>query len=144
MAQSLLQLLKDYKRGPLTARPVDLGDETHADSISKQKLNDEIFISRLRSTRSSRFNLVVVIITVLLLIIVFLGVLIWKHNDNQAYVLALLGGESAGVFLAVNILLRLKREELFSSIIIDMVPKASTKEDKDKLIDTMMEYLKGK
>jgi len=140
MAIPLLTVLENYKRNTLRSTISPLGD---ADLVAQQRTTEEIFISRLKSTRSSRFKLVITIIVVLILIILFLGVLIWKHNDNQTYVLSLLGGQGASVFLAVNMMLRLKREELFSSIIIDLLPKAVSKEDKDKIIDTLIQYLKG-
>jgi membrane-anchored glycerophosphoryl diester phosphodiesterase (GDPDase) len=139
MENNVLSLLQDYRKNTKPVRQL-LGDP---EEIKQAKVAEDIFISRLKSTRARSFRLVITIIAVLIIIIVFLGVLIWKHNDNQTYVLALLGGQGAGVFLAVNMMLRLKREEFFASIIVDLLPKATTKEDKDKLIDTLIQYLKG-
>lgn len=139
MENDVLSLLQDYRKKAKPVRQL-LGDP---EEIKQAKVAEDIFISRLKSTRARSFRLVITIIAVLIIIIVFLGVLIWKHNDNQTYVLALLGGQGAGVFLAVNLMLRLKREELFASIIVDLLPRATTSEDKDKLIDTLIQYLKG-
>ncbi|HVW16470.1 MAG TPA: hypothetical protein VHB54_21740 [Mucilaginibacter sp.] len=141
MKQNFQDLLQSYLSNNVTPATAHLGP---ADKEKKLKNDESIFISRLESTRTFNNNITILIVVVLLALIIFLGILIWKNNNNQKYVIALLSGQGGSIIVAVNLMLRIKREKFFSDIIIDMLPKVTSKAEKDKLIESVLKYVKGK
>lgn len=138
MALPLNKILTDYLNDQTTVEISSLGD---GEDQNKLHIDEDLFISRLKQSTKFSNRISVTIIIVLIAVIVFIGIVIWVNHTNKTFVMLLLGGESGGIFYAIRMLMKLKREELFSVLIVDSFQKATSESEKKRLIKTIWDFL---
>ena len=139
----LEQLINDYKKGGLTNRLPKAGS-TNAEGQHAHGVDaEESLKSNLSDFWSFNNKILVVIMVVLIAFIIFLGVLIWKFNNQTSMVVSLIAGESGGIYFAINRMHALYKESMAAKMLYQLLQNASTSDEKNKIIDSINDFIRN-
>lgn len=146
---NLITLLQQRKSNSLFIAPTlgGKGKPEDADIIRKEQVekgNDRIFLERLDILLRKNNKWLLVLFIVIIALMLFLGIIIWKWQANKDYLLGLLGGQGASIVFCINRLSFLYKKKRTSEILLYLYSSAQTPDEKSKIIDKMIEFLIGK
>jgi hypothetical protein len=102
--------------------------------------NDDLLIQRLQSRNKFIDGISMTTVILLIVVIVFLGCIIWLNHTNQSFVCILLTGQGGSIFGGVKALNKLKKEEVYNILILSQFQQADQNERK-KIIENYYKYL---
>jgi hypothetical protein len=140
---NLLEFLQDYKEGKLYTPPAHGGGGEIA-FTEDQHLKEIIFLDYLKEMIRNNNKWLAVLYAVLIALIVFLAVILWRKQDNQVYFFTLLTGQGLSLLLCVNRLSYFYKNKRSSEILLYLYLTAKTPEEKEKVVDEIIDFLKSK
>jgi hypothetical protein len=149
-SNNLLVLLQDYKQGRLYIPPPHGGEgetitvENQKIAPEDQQLKEKIFVDYLQNLIHDNNRWLAVLYGVLIALIVFLAVILWRKQDNQVYFFTLLTGQGLSLLFCVNRLSYFYQNKRSSEILLYLYQTANTPQEKEKVVNEIIEFLKSK
>lgn len=146
MAHDLLTILENAQSNKFPFQPHGgpSKDISH-DAGTEEALNKErdiYVLTSLESRLKENSKWLAVLFVVLIGLVIFLSVLLWRKQDNLRFLFAILSGQGLSILFCVNRLSYLYTQKRNSEIFLYLYQTASPGEERKELLKEIIDYLK--
>jgi uncharacterized integral membrane protein len=117
------------------------GEDTLTKSKKSEKETKSYLILDLQKIISSNNNWLKFLFGVIIALIIFIAVLIWRWQNNEKILFALLGGQGLSILFCLNHIIDLYKQKRTSEVLLHLFNSAQTAIERKKIIDDIVNFL---